>query len=664
MKKNIFTVLLLCVAAVLSATEPTVQLWQNGSLVYEKAIDKVDSITFPESKVFFWRNGLAAQYPVSPGDNLTYSYANFYDSFHQNPDYLYDIDSVPEITLTVTAANWNKYLSNFDANPNNDKYIPAAFTYKKGGRTFTRDSVGLRPRGNTSRRRPEGYEGQAHSANAQWHHAHFGVRFTKYTTGERFFGSDRVILKWFKEDPSYAREVFCYDLMRRFGVWTAPRVCYCRLSIQVIGDPHPVYMGVYELIENPRKGWLKARKDAGYIPDNDGDMWKGNYGCSLNYADNSVMGIEEDNLSFIYALKIDKDSLTKARNELQAFINGLGSHSLGSASLKTWLENNMDVDVFLRALAVEVMVGHWDDYWGNINNTFFYFDLQHKMYYIPFDMDNTLGTGLGDYGNPGTKDLLNWDPRDDSRRLVHRVLSIPEYEQRFKEYIWQIAKSDSLMEPTAAMARVQSFQNRIRNYVSNDTGEDMVIEDKPASWGKYTSYRLLSGSIGTGEGSSANFFKTKVNSISFSDPADPVTTPTVQAQSGKVVLVFHFAVAPCNTVVLSGAYQWKNGNQTYSPNWESYATSYATLTAIAGYTNWYKVEINKPTSGSYVVKPVQLSNNGGFDWQYQWNTNAEITSGNGASITYNSWDEPQVDITSSASVIYVESGGWKNNPCQ
>ena len=77
-----------------------------------------------------------------------------------DPDYLYDLDAVPEITITVTEANWNQYLENFDRDNHNSLYVPAKWTFKKNGDVFERDSIGLRPRGNWSRVRPEGKEGE------------------------------------------------------------------------------------------------------------------------------------------------------------------------------------------------------------------------------------------------------------------------------------------------------------------------------------------------------------------------------------------------------------------------------------------------------------------------------------------------------------------------
>jgi hypothetical protein len=53
--------------------------------------------------------------------------------------------------------------------------------------------------------------------------------------------------------------------------------------------------------------------------------------------------------------------------------------------------------------------------------------------------------------------------------------------------------------------RIISWQSRIAPYVSNDTGEDMEIKDRPAGWSSHGEYRLLK--------SDNNFFKIKASSI-------------------------------------------------------------------------------------------------------------------------------------------------------
>lgn len=440
------------------------------------------------------------------------------DDTKRDLGYLFDLEALPSVRLTLTAADWNQFLSNFDANPHNSYYVPAAWEFRKNGRTFHRDSVGLRPRGNTSRIRPESSVGEMHRDNARWHHAHFGIKFTEYTTGERFFGCDRLVLKFAKEDPTYCHEAFAYDLMHRFGVWSAPYCSYCRFSIYIQGDEAPVYMGVYLLIENPRKGWLTDRNEEGFLPDKKGNMWKAAWGANLSDAGAS-MDISDDEGTYTptYDLKTNKEKLDAAASELRDFISSLTVLPSGSDALQQELERRVDVDLFLRAMAVDVVLGQWDNYWGNQNNYYFYFDKTHRFYYIPFDYDNCLGTGQDAFGNPGTRDPLYWGSRDGDRMLARKVFSIPAYQERFRSYLEQLMTEQELMQPAAAKARVRKFQALVRPYVGNATGEDGEIIDRPAGWGVFGGYRLLSGSTGTGNNAGrwneTNFFDTKARSI-------------------------------------------------------------------------------------------------------------------------------------------------------
>ena len=420
----------------------------------------------------------------------------------RDPAYLFDNNKLPRITVTLTEKDWNQYLKNFDDNPNNGLYVPAQFRYEKEGKVYERDSVGLRPRGNTSRVRPEGNGGEMHkSINTDWHHAHFGVKFTEYVSGERFFGADRVILKWHKCDPMYCREVYCYDLFHRFGVWSAPRSCYCRLFLQIEGDENPAYFGIYELVENPRKGWMRDHMKNGHIADENGNMWKAAWGASLSDP-NASMGVSDETHSYTYNLKTNKDNLEAAKQELKDFISGMTPLKSGSTELQQWLEEHMDVDLFLRATAVNVIVGMWDDYWINQNNYYFYFDSQHRFYFIPFDYDNTLGTdGMGI--DPGKQDMLNWGSRGGDRMLIRKVLSIKDFENRYKDYIKQLAEGDFAKDKS--QERIRNWHRMIESYVDNDTHEDCQIYDEAANWGNNYGYHLLNDDN--------NFFTTKINSI-------------------------------------------------------------------------------------------------------------------------------------------------------
>jgi hypothetical protein len=66
-----------------------------------------------------------------------------------------------------------------------------------------------------------------------------------------------------------------------------------------------------------------------------------------------------------------------------------------------------------------------------------------------------------------------------------------------------------------SIARIQAWQNKIGGFISNDTGEDMTLQDVPASWGNQPNYRLKTGNSLGGSAGAANFFTTKKASVTW-----------------------------------------------------------------------------------------------------------------------------------------------------
>jgi spore coat protein CotH len=418
--------------------------------------------------------------------------------------YIYDINSIPEITLEVATADWNKLLSDFDQNPNNEEYIRSDFNFLKDAKNVSLSNIGIRIRGNTSRRRPEGKTGEMHNpANPDWHHASFAVNFNKFVKGQKFAGTEKINLKWFKDDATYVREVYCYDLFERFGVWTAPQSSYCRLNLKIKEDSKTAYYGVYQLIEPVDEIYLKKR--TANFSDNNGNLWKAAYGADFIHPDKSLMGLENITLTQtyvpVYDLKTNKQELEAAKTQLAEFITNLNSKT--GNDFKIWIAGKTNVELFLKTYAVNVMCGMWDDYWNNKNNFYFYFNSAGKFYFIPYDYDNTLGTSLL-MANSGTQDVLNWGKSN--HPLVTKILAIPEYKALYIQYTKDLCNSSNdLFYADKSMNRILNWQNKIEAYVNNDTNEDVKIEDKPASWGNCGFYRLLQPNN--------NYFKTRAENI-------------------------------------------------------------------------------------------------------------------------------------------------------
>jgi len=422
----------------------------------------------------------------------------------QGLNYVYDIAGIPHITLEITTAEWNNLLAWYDQNPDNEEYIKTHCTFTKDDKSIKITDAGLRIRGNTSRRRPEGQKGEMHNAtNPDWHHSSFALSFKKFVKGQEMAGTEKINLKWFKDDATYVREVYCYDLFERFGVWTAPQSSYCRLSIKISEDAKTVYYGIYQMVEPIDKEYLKNRP--GKFADSDGNLWKANWNSDLKNPDRSRMGIENitltENYTPVYDLKTNEAALEAAKTQLSDFITNLNGKT--GDDFKTWISQKMDVELFLKTYAVNVICGMWDDYWCNKNNYYFYFDSAGKFYFIPYDYDNTLGTSAI-MKDAGKQDLLNWGST--SNPMVLKIIGIPEYKALYIGYIKDLCNSNNdYFFVDKSIPRILNWQNKIRDFVDNDTHEDTEIIDKPAYWGNCSFYRLLD--------TNNNYFKIRAANI-------------------------------------------------------------------------------------------------------------------------------------------------------
>jgi len=466
----------LCMLMPLIQAQDTLYIYKAGLVVYKSEVSNVDSITFSNK--------------TNPG-------VSPYSAF-------FDINSIPQITLEITTSEWNNLLVYFDQNPDNQEYIKSNFTFLKDGKSVSIPDTGIRIRGNTSRRRPEGTTGQSHNPiNTPWHHASFALNFKQNFKSQTMSGLDKINLKWFKDDPTYVRELYCYDLFELFGVWTAPQSKYCRLSIKIKEDPDTVYYGIYEIVEAIDKQYLENRP--GKYADSQGNLWKSNWGADFKKADKSLMGIENITLTStytpVYDLKTNDAALETAKTQLVDFITNLNFKT--GDDFKNWVSVKMDIPLFLKTYAVNVVCGMWDDYWCNKNNFYFYFDSAGKFYFIPYDYDNTLGTS-SILTNSGTQDLLNWG--DNTNPLVKKIIAIPEYKVLYIGYIKELCSSNNnFFYVDKSISRINNWQNKIRNYVNNGTKEDTEILDKPAYWGNCSFYRILDNNN--------NYFKIRAANI-------------------------------------------------------------------------------------------------------------------------------------------------------
>ena len=448
--------------------------------------------------------------PDDPTEGWNYAPVTTATIGHAGLSYIWDESVIPEITIKMTKDEWNEFLKAYDQNSHNKDYFYCDITYKKGSEVTIVEDAGVRLRGNTSRRRPEGNGGEMHKTNgADWHHCHFGINLRKFVKdgSHEIKGIRKFNLKWFKDDPCYVREVFCYDLFRRAGIWTAAFDVYCRLWIHVEGDSKPAYYGVYEMIEPYDDKYVQKREQ--WFGSADGNLWKCSWAqqpADLSSTD-AVFGLDNDRDDFTYECKEYGSTYADAKAQLQDFILKIKgkAHGTPGDSFYTWIKEVCDVELLMRTYAVNVAVGMWDDLWNNGNNYYLYFNstdkYDYKVFLLPYDYDNSLGTS-------NAYDAAKQDPYKWGKRgvLIDRMMEYEEFRAIYRDELKRLVDPVyGLMDTESARKRILDWQAKIQTHITNDTGEDMEIKDEPASWGSWGDYRLMS--------TSNNYFTVKAETI-------------------------------------------------------------------------------------------------------------------------------------------------------
>ncbi len=255
------------------------------------------------------------------------------------------------------------------------------------------------------------------------------------------FDVEKLIFKWNRNyDPTYLSEVYSMQLFRQVGV-AAPQMSLSKFIIRIDGvvQREDLY-GVQEYIDEEF-----IRKNLQAIPTQEvGDLYKAIWPGTLEpITDLSNIGIRdwETNYRPTYGLETNTDVPNYA--QLIDFTYDLANAN--TIERKAFIDNYVNVDSLLRALAVSVYLGNPDDYRGNANNYYIYFNEDGVFTYIPFDFDHSLGQGWD--GSPVFinyslgNDIYIWEGNGfssytDNIPLVDNILlEYDEYKIQYENYL-------------------------------------------------------------------------------------------------------------------------------------------------------------------------------------------------------------------------------------
>ena len=186
------------------------------------------------------------------------------------------------------------------------------------------------------------------------------VKFDEYVDGQTFSGLDGLTLNNNNQDQAMVQTFLAYDLYARAGV-PAPRANFAR--VRVNGED----LGIYTHVEAIGKPFL--RRAFGSTNGMLYESYAGDFTADRVFRIVEKGGAKDQDRTRLAALK---DVLTAP----------------GPVSLER-IKELVELDSFMRAWAIESLMGHWDSYSANRNNYYLYVNpATGKLHFIPWGPDS------------------------------------------------------------------------------------------------------------------------------------------------------------------------------------------------------------------------------------------------------------------------------------
>ncbi len=276
----------------------------------------------------------------------------------------------------------------------------------------------------------------------------FSLNTDKFPGGDRFHGLDRFQLNNCAQDGTALNEKLCGEIARMAGV-PASR---CTHAIVSLNDR---FLGIYVFKEGFSEDFL-----APFFSRTDGNLYDGGFCSEINAGSELDRGNP--------AIHAGLDSLVAAVNE-------------GDPALQLQkVEAIVDVDAYLRYLALENILCHWDGYSFNRNNYRFYQNpATGRFQFFLHGMDQTFGDpGATVFNAPGaTVGTSLWSkPQNQTRYqtilkdVCQKVLKPIDWAARTEQVGQKLANALAAIDPQLAADYrpvIGDARERIRSRISS-----------------------------------------------------------------------------------------------------------------------------------------------------------------------------------------------------
>ncbi|MFI3288488.1 MAG: CotH kinase family protein [Rikenellaceae bacterium] len=455
---------------------------------YEIVIDSqtstIVSIDLIGAVISGWEDPTVNEDDEEDDEEVNSDYPDWTDATHSksvdpNFDIVFQQNVVLRIDLTISAENWEIMWDDLDENlgstssgpggnnPNgggnnttlvdfDPVFVPCNFNF--GGTNWY--EVGVRFKGNSSL-------STAYSSGTE--KLSFKLDFDEFEDdypalkNQRFYGFKQLNLNNNYNDLSFMRDKVVSDLFRNFGV-ACSNTAFCELYIDLGNGPE--YFGLYTIVEEVDDTVITTQFDDNdnnlYKPDGDAATFaKGTYDTDEFYVKNN-----EDNCDF---------------SDMLALYNILhdSSRTSNQTAWKAELESILDVDMFLKWLAANVVIQNWDTY-GNMSHNYYLYNSPKTglLTWIPWDNNEALKSGSGTSAlGPNLSSVSSSWP------LISYIIAVDEYEeiyenymQEFIDYVFVVSDMTTLYSSYYTLLKDYAYAEVSgRSFLSRDSEFDSAV---------------------------------------------------------------------------------------------------------------------------------------------------------------------------------------------
>jgi hypothetical protein len=306
---------------------------------------------------------------------------------------------VEQIELYLHPADWSRLKENYLEN----EYYPAVFVW----RSYLIENIGVRSRGRGSRNSLK---------------PGLRIDFNRYEPNE-FLGLSGLALVNLAQDPPMLRDYLSMWLFRQSGA-PAPRQVYAKVSVN--GEP----MGLYLVAEEVAKPFLFK-----HFNEVDGSLFEYDWVDEWHW---ERRGDRPEN----YSPAPFKPKTHELAPDIPALIRLVDAFNQDEIVSAADFETILDLDNWLRHLAVEWYLAETDGFLGDVGtNNFYLYRVKRDGLWrlIAWDKNATLAW----YECPP-----GW--RVNSSAVTRRLFADPRVRARFVEILREVAGSGEMLESVAA----------------------------------------------------------------------------------------------------------------------------------------------------------------------------------------------------------------------